>query len=393
MRGTSLLQRDKGLHLKHLDLPILNQREAAVDPGSPQGHLCSPPCGRWIRLLFALPENRFVDALRVEPAHFNSGSCTTPAAGSESEKEDPCLHVYALICHRGKVVEDPTGDVEPDVAGEVEALRLYEEITHKNPHWTSDQVDDELVKLIYTEKRRHRLMDVFSWVVHAMERFIDQQPASVLSPRTKAQLKYRVRSTRLELPPPTSIYAGEPDLFTKNDVYYATLNSGRRVIRVGGAYLLTVRSWFNRVFTFAHELAHSIDPCEMEGLKIPIPAYERLVQCFAKEGLMRVEKNASLCGANDQRAEVFADWVAVHITVDAIEQYRPKFKNPAEMLNSAINSVRDLCHQESWLDDDVQYHPEPRTRIEMIFGRSPRIREFLGCKPAEGAAYCAFEGE
>ena len=312
---------------------------------------------------------------------------------SKGEKEDPCQHIYSTICHRGKIIQDPTGDVEPDVAGEVEALRLYEEITHKNPKWTSDQVDDELVKGIYTEKRRKRLMDVFTWVVHSMERFIDRQPASVFSPRTKGQLKYRIRSTKLELPPPTSIYAGEPDLFTKNDVYYATLNNGRRVIRVGGAYILTVRSWFNRVFTFGHELAHSIDPCEMESAKLPVPAYEHLENCFAHNGLMRNVKSVNRCGANDQTAEVFADWVAVHITADAIQQYRPKFKSPDDLLNSVINSVRDLCHQESWLDDDVQYHPEPRTRIEMIFGRSPDIREFLGCKPADGAAYCTFGGE
>jgi hypothetical protein len=164
-------------------------------------------------------------------------------------------------------------------------------------------------------------------------------------------------------------------------------------VRVGGAYLLTAKSWFNRVFTFAHELAHSIDPCDMNSVKIHVPGYDALMKCFQKQGFFRIAKDTVLCGNNDQRAEAFADWVAVQVTAEALEQYKPKFKSPLDPLNSAINSVRDLCHQESWLDDDTSFHPDPRSRIERIFGWNPAIREFLGCKPGEDPVpYCSLEG-
>jgi hypothetical protein len=129
----------------------------------------------------------------------------------------------------------------------------------------------------------------------------------------------------------------------------------------------------------------------MEAAHLHFPSYDKLTVCFRHHGVLK-RPNAEACGQNDQRAEVFADWVAVQIVADALDQYRPKFKNPTEQMNSVINAVKDLCHQESWLEDDTQFHPDPRTRIDVIFGRSPRIREFLGCKTAQAPPYCSFEG-
>src|SRR5687768_2237610 len=71
-----------------------------------------------------------------------------------------CRNFYHLICGRRRPAADPTGIVQADVRGEVEALRLYEKILHENPTWTSDQVDEELVKAIYTDRRRRKLIDV-----------------------------------------------------------------------------------------------------------------------------------------------------------------------------------------------------------------------------------------
>ena len=100
----------------------------------------------------------------------------------------PAITSISLSAAGKKSSRNPTGVVVPDVAGEVEALRLYEETIHKHPGWTSDQVDDELVRVIYTEKRRKRLIEVYQWVTKALERFIDRQPAHVFSNRQKNQL-------------------------------------------------------------------------------------------------------------------------------------------------------------------------------------------------------------
>lgn len=285
-------------------------------------------------------------------------------------------------------MEDPTGLVQPDVAGEVEALRIYETIIHQHPKWTSAEVDEALVKEIYTERRRKRLMETFQWVKGAMIRAIDKEPIAFT---LKRKLKDRIRSTELQLPPPASIYASEPELFTKNDVYYGSFPNGVRAVRVGGAYVLTAKSLFNKIFTFAHELAHAIDPCDLKSLGVSLAPYGKLLQCFHRMGWSFQDKMKSVdsCLGESLVSEVFADWMATQITADVIRQYQSKFKKPEDVLYSVINSVRDLCHQESWLEQDLRAHPSPQKRISSIFGYHPGIRALLGCQPV---SYCAFQG-
>lgn len=315
--------------------------------------------------------------------------------GAAPPREGPnCRDLYALACGRRDVTADPSGVVQPNVKGEIEALRLYEEIIHQNPGWTSDQVDQALVEKIYTERRRKRLLETFAWVMGRMKNLVERQPTSVFTPLVKKQIKERLENTVLELPPPASLYASEPDLFTKNEVYYETLEGGRRVIRVGGAYLLTAKSWFNRVFTFSHELAHAIDPCELQSAKIAVPAYRRLAGCFYKQGITRISAEALNCGQKNRIGEAFADWIAAEITADALQTFEPKFKTPEDRVHSAMNAVRDLCNQESWIvESESESYPEPHIRIGIIFGRHPRILQTLGCAPPPDAPpYCAFEG-
>ncbi|MCX6104160.1 MAG: hypothetical protein NT000_13010, partial [Proteobacteria bacterium] len=55
-----------------------------------------------------------------------------------------CEHFYQTACAPKEVIHDPTGSVQPDIKGEVEALRLYETILHEHPDWSNDQIDEEL---------------------------------------------------------------------------------------------------------------------------------------------------------------------------------------------------------------------------------------------------------
>lgn len=333
-----------------------------------------------------------------------AGASITSDGGRVSPGADPtpypspghpeiCEHFFQLVCARRDVTADPTGNVSPNVRGEVEALRDYEKIIHEHPGWTSDQVDDELVKEIYTDRRRKHLQETFDWVLVMEKEFIDRQPPTVFTPAVKAKLKERLSATKLELPPPAALYETEPDLFTKNEIYYETLGDGRRVIRVGGAYILTAKSWFNRVFTFAHELAHAIDPCELESIPLELPAYHRLAACFSKHGIVHKSMEPVKCGEKNRLGESFADWIAAEITSEALVQRTAKFKNFGETLNSAINSVRDLCNQESWLDEsESELYPEPHIRIGVLFAKNPRIAHLLGCAIPEGKdSYCTFD--
>lgn len=323
--------------------------------------------------------------------NLNPPLSSSPQATLE-KASDMCGDIYQLICHKTGTTRDPTGTVRPDAEGEILALRTYEELIHQYPKWSSSEIDEELVKIIYTPARRTRLETVFKWVLGALNKFVDAQPRTVFSSQEKRQLKQRLNRTKLELPPPASVYADEPDLLTKNDVFYERTRGGGMRLRVGGAYVTHGKSWFNLVFTFAHELAHAIDPCEIRSAHLSFIAYDRLSACFLRNNLIATRKNRSECVQNDQLSETFADWVAVHITGDALRAFSATYRGP-ELVNAATNAVRDLCEQDEFLDDpDLEFHPHPKIRIDRIFGRNPRVRQVLGCAPSLAAAeYCDFD--
>lgn len=303
-----------------------------------------------------------------------------------------CTSTYKAVCQKRGVTRDPTGSVIPDVNGEILVLRTYEEIIRAHPDWTVEQVDAELGVQVYTERRRDRLLSAYNWVKRAVGEFIDRQPESTFTHAEKKQLRGLLRQVELQLPPPVSLYADEPDLITRNDVFYERLADGSTRLRVGGAYVVTAKSWFNAVFTLAHEIGHVIDPCEIRSRGFAFPAYDRLSACFLSQGTVASRKNRSECGLHDQLSETFADWIAVQISAEALA-YRATPYTTAERTAAAINSVRDLCdHEEDPGEADTDYHPSPEIRIDRIFGRNLRIREFLSCGPRAGdAPACDFD--
>ncbi len=307
---------------------------------------------------------------------------------------DLCDHIYAFVCLKQGESIDPTGSVKPDIEGERQTLQIYRNIITAHPDWTIEQVDEALTEEIFEPKKRNRIKSAFYWAQHAIERLIDRQPSHVFTPLEKKQIKNRLRKTQLQIPPPASVYAQEPDLFTKNEAYYERTLDGQLRLRIGGAYVMIAKSWFNLINTLGHELAHSIDPCEMRADHHSYPAYDRLIACFLRNGLIATRKNRSECGENDQLSETFADWVAIQIIADALNHFATEFHGP-QIAHAARNSVRDLCDQDVPLSEsELEFHPSPEIRIEKIFGRNPAIRQFLGCEPVtDGNSYCTFESD
>lgn len=323
------------------------------------------------------------------PAQEMRSSATSRSPSSNNHPaQDPCTQLYTLICSQTGVTRDPTGSVRPDIDGEQMAIDQYAKIAQQNPDFTPDQVDEALAQEIYTPRNRGRIEAAFRWVRHVTEQFIDSQPETIFTPWEKKQLKHRLRQIELQLPPPVSVYADEPDLITKNDVYYERLPDGKMRLRVGGAYFYTVKSWFNTVFTLAHELAHGIDPCEVRNARLAFPAYDRLSACFMQQKLVPLKTNRYECGQGDQLSETFADWMAVHVTARTLRNYSTEFHSPA-MMSAMVNSVRDLCETPDEQQDDDGFHPPAAVRIDRIFGRNPQIREILGCEPNPN--YCDFD--
>jgi hypothetical protein len=351
----------------------------------------------------------FVSALFLR-AHRNSAAPRSLASAADAlpargfrplvEIEPPiCRDFYKYVCrhHESKGDgRDPTGVVRLDVEGERIASGYLQNIINQHPDWTSDQVDEELVKQIYTPERRGRIEAAYHWVEYRIEHFIDSQPERVFSPREKREIKQRLKKTELQLPTSASVYADEPDLFTKTDVFYERTPEGQQRMRVGGAFVFTSKSWFNLVFTIAHELGHSIDPCEIRQARLSYPAYDRLTACFLRTGMVQTSKIRSECNENDQLSETFADWVATQVTSEALKSFSTEFHG-TQLVNATANSVRDLCEQEdsSGADEELDTidHPSPRVRIGKIYGGKPEIRALLGCSVPEKKSvdYCTFE--
>lgn len=324
-------------------------------------------------------ENRTTRSLSLE------GAPLLPSQTFSSPKKistSPCENFYKMVCQNLDETRDPTGSVIRDAEGEKQALRLTKQLIQAHPDWESNQIDEEVVKVIFNFKNRVRIESAYRWVQHSIERFVDRQPAKIFSPLEKRQIKSRLRRTKLQLPPPASVYADEPDLLTKNEVYYERTIDGQLRLRVGGAFMFIAKSWFNIIFTMGHELAHSIDPCEMRAARLSFPAYDHLTACFLTHGLIATRKTRSECGENDQLSETFADWVAAQVTAEALTLFSTEFHGQ-QIVNAVRNSVRDLCEQNE--DDeegefDQEFHPSPQVRIEKIFGRNPAIRNVLGCR-------------
>lgn len=330
-----------------------------------------------------------------EATRIPKGAARRSLASTEpSSSSDLCQNIHRSVCRKKGTTVDPTGSVQPDTQGEMRALRMYEEILREHRDWSTDKAEEELVARIYTPPLRSRVESAFKWVRNTMESFILSQPESVFNAREKRQLRKRLRKVKLEIPPPLSLYADEPGLLTKSDVFYERTQDGSVRLRIGGAYLLSARSWFNIVFTIAHELAHSIDPCEIRQLQLSFPAYDHLYACFLHHGLVASRASRNECVRNDQLSEAFADWMAVQVSARALEESATQYKD-SDLLNAAINSVRDLCEEEDGLELDTEFHPSAETRINQIFGTHPKIRQLLGCPAPDPSAsskdLCSFE--
>ncbi len=307
-----------------------------------------------------------------------------------------CSDFHSLVCSQtGSGSADPTGSVRDDLEAEASARVIFSELIHSHPDWPAEKRSEFLVEAIYTPVRRQEITETFQAVRKAMLRLIKKQPKTVLTRAQKRMLTDRLGKTQLQLPPPAGLYSDDPELLTQNEVYYRRTrekNRDERVLRVGGAYLFAAKSRFNRVFTLAHELAHSIDPCEIKSAGSKLPAYVKLSRCLIEQGLVATPDTRTECGRDDQLSEAFADWMAVQVLAEALQTRKSQHYSDDQILKSAANSIRDLCERPGLLEYDSEHHPPSRVRIERIFGENPAIRARLGCpNTPQSQAYCKFE--
>jgi hypothetical protein len=300
-----------------------------------------------------------------------------------------CEAPYQTTCSTPWPSVDPSGFVRPSHRGEINALRQMRTLIRENPDWSSDAIQDQLAREIFTEQRRDRTFQVFQGVRRKLLLYIEDLTPEVFTRAEANALIERVSSVELELPPPIAVYSDALDLITKNAVYYERTPSGKLRLRIGGAFLLNSTSWFNIAFTLAHELAHAIDPCELTQAGILPSAYNSLTQCFVEAGWVAPDRNH--CNQFEQISEVFADWMATQISASALKGWTIEY-SPSERAQAAINSTRDLCEQSLEGESlNLSYHQHPQMRIESLFFLNPQLSAQVGCPPIDPPIiYCSF---
>lgn len=299
---------------------------------------------------------------------------------------DLCSNPFLVTCNQPLPHSDHTGYVRPHIDGEVLAYRQLRKIISQHKDWTVSEVEEELANHLYTEDRRERMLVMFQTTQNAIKKLISEEWSQHLSEEEVKILLSRINSVILETPPPASLYSDSPEVITKNSMYYERTREGVLKIRYGGAFLLNITSWYNIVFSLAHELAHAIDPCELNVTKARPVSYQGLTACFLNNGWLA--EHETLCDPNDKLSEVFADWVATEVMAtvlpDQIENLTPK-----AIAKGAINMTRDLCKRSDSVDRFVfHHHPRPDLRINEIIWTQNRFRRALGCKTDSKKSQC-----
>ncbi len=177
-------------------------------------------------------------------------------------------------------------------------------------------------------------------------------------------------------------------------------------------------SKYQLVSIFAHELAHSIDPCRLHrdlsdtkindkntsDLEKDFPF--KVLKCLRSEesvfayeteslGLSEEEKEIpKFCHQTDQINESFCDWMGAEILYRYLKT--DLSKNTKQHHYDGVASIwRYLCEGEKGLGASTPGqaqktgHPATVDRLNRIFLAHPGIRREVGCKPLDsGVEYC-----
>ncbi len=192
------------------------------------------------------------------------------------------------------------------------------------------------------------------------------------------------------------------------------------------AYLRYSSSEFDLTAVIAHELAHSIDPCQLGGGndggerralseadpdKVIDDKYLRkdFIGCLRSPTSIGaksfrpvnppVSDSEEMIGndltrlcQSDQINEVVSDWFAAETLAAYIPLRNSKVKPPLtrdQVQSGMANVFRSFCSPMYNQDGSTDVHPTNKQRLNSIFLAQPKLRSMMGC-PAElsGKRYC-----
>ncbi len=199
--------------------------------------------------------------------------------------------------------------------------------------------------------------------------------------------------------------------FIPNAQYDPTQNS----FGICGGYLNMSTSEFNLVHTIAHEISHSIDPCNFSERNKVAPlknriSNERVDDTYLRKNFLRCLRSkdsaeaktfdefqadatiedgervyndtARYCGS-EQSGETVADWFAAEIVGEYSEKHFATLSKDQKQIGIA-NILRPACYE----NRPDQNHPGTTNRLNGILLVQPKIRSQMGCVGDAPKRYC-----
>ncbi len=360
------------------------------------------------------PDNSFFK----ESAKQAFGLTDFPACtgSSTKDKSDCDQNIIEGLTNLG---ENNILETKVDRLGDLESL----DFIRRNHMFTSvlDKVTANAEKQLGTEPIKKKIQNtVFPGIKNALITKINSWP---LDTKQKQLMISKIKSIRFEGSKCSSFGSNIKSLLKPNAYYNASANT----FSYCAGMISESSSDFTLAMIVAHELAHSIDPCnlsnslnkimgnsEVEGsvdvLDQQSP-YANVISClrdkasigaknFAEPPVQESQSNTygdpsppskettrvSFCDL-DQIGESFSDWVGAEILPEYIRAQHKLTKN--QYINGYANAFRPLC--KSFTDVDmVTEHPRSQERIDKIIISNPKVRKDMGCPPEGKFVYCSF---
>ncbi len=250
-------------------------------------------------------------------------------------------------------------------------------------------------------------------------------------PKTKELLKSRIRSMSIKPAEKTRMLekieatkydgsdcsevtdtTGIAPAFLPNAFYNPAKNSFKFCL----GYFRASDSEFNIVHTIAHELSHSIDPCQFSDGSSIAPFTQRKSNAEVEDTYLRknflsclrskhsvgakhlrddtpmpissteslvYNDTQRLCGG-DELIEAVPDWFAAEVLADYSESYFEKLTKKQKQRGFS-NTLRATCRETR---NDGSQHPKSRDRINGLLLVHPKIRAQMGCIGDAPKRYC-----
>ena len=167
----------------------------------------------------------------------------------------------------------------------------------------------------------------------------------------------------------------------------AFYNPGLNKIAICPQYILNSDSEFNLVHTVAHEIAHSIDPCQLfQNNGINPDLYRGPLKCMQQKGfILNGEEN---CDKNTY--EGFCDFIASKVMPIYFSNSRHPNFTPLDFQNGYANSIKNLITKNDLNSEGTDHkdlHPSVQKRYQILM-QTPSIRRQMGCEDIQSESSC-----